>query len=33
MDLEDLTDMHDGDINNWFESLVNDAGFNYEDQQ
>lgn len=33
MDLVDLTDMCDGDVNKWFEELVNDSGFNYEDQE
>jgi len=33
MDLFDLKDMCDNNIDEWFESLVNDSGFNYEDQQ
>lgn len=33
MDLFDLKDMCSGNVDEWFESLINDAGFNYEDQQ
>jgi hypothetical protein len=33
MDLFDLKDMCENNVNEWFESLVNDSGFSYEDQQ
>lgn len=33
MDLFDLKDMCDGNVMEWFESLVNDSGEMYEDQQ
>lgn len=32
MDLFDLKDMCDGNVNEWFESLINDSGFAFEDQ-
>lgn len=33
MDLFDLKDMCDGNVNEWFENLINDSGFNFEQQQ
>jgi hypothetical protein len=33
MDLFDLKDMCEGNVNEWFENLINDSGFNYEEQQ
>ncbi len=33
MDLADLDDMCNGDLNEWFEELVNTSGENYEDQE
>lgn len=29
MELEDLKDMYDNNVQDWFENVVNDAGFNY----
>jgi hypothetical protein len=33
MDLDDLKEISHNDVNEWFESLVNDSGFDYEDQE
>ena len=33
MDLFDLKDMCNNNVQEWFESLVNDSGDNYEDQK
>lgn len=33
MDLFDLKDMCSGDVNEWFKSLIEDTGLNYDDQQ
>ena len=33
MDLFDLKDMCSGNVDEWFESLINDTGLNFQDQQ
>ena len=32
MDMFDLEDMCSGDVNQWFQSLINDTGINFEEQ-
>ena len=32
-ELFDIDEMYAGDLNKWFENLINETGQNYEDQQ
>lgn len=33
MELDDLNDFHDGNVNAWFEEVVNNTGMDYESQK